>query len=71
MSNSAFQGEKLSNVEFSPDSKMIDFCGFGYGSVITEMIIPESVENITYGALQKCKKLKTVTIGSNCKTIDA
>jgi hypothetical protein len=29
------------------------------------------VENITYGALQKCKKLKTVTIGSNCKTIDA
>ncbi len=44
--------------------------GFPVANPATELIIPDETELVRYDAVNRCKNLKKIVIGNNCKTID-
>ena len=52
----------------SKDKKVV--WGFPVANPATELILPEEVEIVMSDAVNRCKNLKKIVIGNNCKTID-
>ena len=52
----------------SKDKKTV--WGFPVANPATELILPEEVEVVMSDAVNRCKNLKKIVIGNNCKTID-
>lgn len=52
----------------SKDKKAV--WGFPVANPATELILPDEVEIVMSDAVNRCKNLKKIVIGNNCKTID-
>ncbi len=65
----AFDG--LKHIQIGPNVKAIPACAFRLDTVLTSIVIPNSVRKIGWGAFVKCTKLNSITLGSNIDTIES
>ncbi len=63
----AFDG--LKHIQIGSNVKTIPACAFRLDTVLTSIVIPNSVQKIGWGAFVKCTKLNTITLGNSIDTI--
>jgi hypothetical protein len=63
--NGAFRGTSITSVEFHNEILIIGMFAFEKCNELTEIVIPDSVEEIHHAAFYGCTSLESVTLGEN------